>query len=82
MMVQVTVNIPDEFLQNRDREDFAKQMQLAAAIYWYSRGDISMGKAAELAGLSRPEFLEILAHEKIDVFQVDFQNLEEELNRA
>ena len=34
-----------------------------------------MGKAAELAGMSRPEFLELLAREKIDVFQVDFNDL-------
>ena len=40
-----------------------------------------MGKAAEFAGLNRPQFLDLLAHEKIDVFQVDFDDLERELNR-
>lgn len=81
-MVQVTVNIPDEFLQNINREEFAKQIQLAAAIYWYSRGEISMGNAAELAGLGRPEFLEVLAKEEIDVFQVDVNDLKRELQRG
>ncbi|MDA0267769.1 MAG: UPF0175 family protein [Cyanobacteria bacterium] len=80
-MVQVTVNVPEDFLENRDTAAFAKQMQLAAAIYWYARGEVSMGKAAQLAGLNRPEFLDILAHEKIDVFQVDFDDLERELTR-
>lgn len=80
-MVQVIVNVPEDFLANRDTEDFAKQMQLAAAIYWYAHGDVSMGKAAEFAGVNRPEFLDILAHEKIDVFQVDFDDLSRELAR-
>lgn len=80
-MVQVTVNVPEEFLENRDTAAFAKQMQLAAAIYWYARREVSMGKAAQLAGLNRPQFLDILAHEKIDVFQVDFDDLERELTR-
>ncbi|MGF1519508.1 MAG: UPF0175 family protein [Nodosilinea sp.] len=40
-----------------------------------------MGKAAEFTGLNRPEFLNVLAQEKIDVFQVDFDDLERELNR-
>ena len=80
-MAEVTVNIPDEFLENRDTVAFAQRMQLAAAIYWYARGEVSMGKAAEFAGLNRPEFLDILAHEKIDVFQVDFDDLAREINR-
>lgn len=79
-MVQVTVNVPEDFLDARNTEDFAKQIQLAAAIYWYAHGDISMGKAAQFSGLTRPEFLDTLAHEKIDVFQVDFDDLERELN--
>lgn len=80
-MVKVTVNVPDEFLEDRDTAIFAQQMQLAAAIYWYVRSEVSMGKAAEFAGLNRPEFLDILANEKIDVFQVDFDDLEREINR-
>ena len=80
-MTSITINIPEDFLENRTAEDFAKQMQLAAAIYWYARGEVSMGKAAQFAGLNRPEFLDILAREKIDVFQVDFDDLERELAR-
>jgi len=80
-MIQVTVNVPEEFLADRDANTLAQQMQLAAAIYWYARREVSMGKAAEFSGLDRPQFLDILAHEKIDVFQVDFDDLAEELSR-
>ena len=78
-MVRVTVDVPEDIVSNQEPGNFAQQMQLAAAIYWYAHGDLSMGKAAQLAGLNRSEFLSVLACEKIDVFQVDFDDLEREL---
>jgi predicted HTH domain antitoxin len=81
-MAQVTVNVPEDFLGDRNVEDFATQMKLAAAIYWYARSELSMGKAAALAGMSRRDFIDLLAREKIDVFQVDFDDLERELARG
>ncbi len=41
-----------------------------------------MEKAAEIADLNRRDFLEKLANQKIDVFTVDFEDLEEELKRG
>ena len=83
-MVQVSIDVPTELLEKKgDNPDrIAQQVQLAAAIYWYSRGDISQTVAAELAGLNREQFLEVLAREKVDVFQVDFDDLERELQRG
>ncbi|MGF1603562.1 MAG: UPF0175 family protein [Thermosynechococcaceae cyanobacterium] len=83
-MAQVTLNIPDELVgsQQETPEDFAHRLQLAAAIYWYARGEISQGKAAQLAGMNRQEFLATLAREKIDVFQIDFDDLRQELARS
>lgn len=78
-MTQLTVNVPEDLLGDRNAEDFASQMKLAAAIYWYARSELSMGKAAELAGMNRLDFLDFLAREKIDVFQVDFDDLGQEL---
>ncbi|MBC6422795.1 MAG: UPF0175 family protein [Hormoscilla sp. SP5CHS1] len=48
----------------------------------YSRTEISQGRAAQIAGLNRKEFLEALAREKVDVFVVDFDDLKRELERA
>ncbi|WP_299411403.1 UPF0175 family protein [Acaryochloris sp. IP29b_bin.148] len=80
-MTQVTLNIPDDLFENPDdaSTDLAQRLQLAAAIYWYTRGEISQGKAAQLAGMTRQKFLERLAHEKLDVFQVDLEDLAQEL---
>jgi predicted HTH domain antitoxin len=66
----------------RSPDEFAREMRLAAAMLWYSRGVLSQEKAAEIAGLNRAEFLAALARNKIDTFVVDFDDLDEELKRG
>ncbi len=56
-------------------------MRLAAAIDWYRQGLVSQGRAAEIAGVSRADFIEALAARKIEVVQIDPDELEQELNR-
>ena len=56
-------------------------MLQAAAIQWYSQGLISQGKAAEIAGLSRTDFLYSLARAKVDAFQINAEELREEVQR-
>ena len=83
-MSQITIELPDEVFSARRQppEKFVQEMRLAAAIYWYQKGEISQEKAAQIAGLNRQDFLIALARENINVFQVDFQDLEVELERG
>lgn len=57
-------------------------MRLAAAIYWYQKNEVSQEKAATIAGLNRRDFIEALAREQVDVFVVDFDDLQRELERG
>ncbi len=66
----------------KDPEGFAAEMRLAAACHWYSQGRISQGKAAEIAGVSRAEFLDELFHRKIPAIQMTVEELREELQRG
>lgn len=47
----VTIDLPPEVLSSlrRSPEEFVRDMRLAAAVHWYSRGEISQGLAAEIA---------------------------------
>lgn len=83
-MPKVTIDLPQEVFSARDAspENFAQRLRLAAAIYWYQRTEISQEIAAQIAGLNRRDFIDAMAHEKVDVFVVDFDDLKEELDRG
>jgi predicted HTH domain antitoxin len=53
---------------------------LAAAAHWYGRGRISEERAAQVAGLTRGQFLVELARANSDAFVVDFEDLKRELD--
>ena len=82
-MTQVVFEFPPTVFSalRKAPEEFASEMRLAAAIHWYSQGILSQGKAAEIAGGSRVEFLEELFRRKIPAVQVTLEELREELRR-
>ncbi|MTJ06478.1 UPF0175 family protein [Anabaena sp. UHCC 0204] len=83
-MTQVNLDLPPEVFSARrlSPNDFVRDMRLAAAIYWYQKNEISQEKAAQIAGLNRRDFIAALTREEIDVFSVDFDDLQQELNRG
>jgi len=48
---------------------------------WYSRGEILQGKGAQIAGLSRREFIEALGRAQVDAIQIDDEDLKHEVER-
>jgi len=83
-MISISVNVPDSVFcaLRRTPSELAHEMPIASAIHWYQRGLISMGRAAEIAGMDRPAFLAELARRKIDVFMVDEDDLAREFERV
>ncbi len=80
-MPQVVFDLPPGVFSavRKAPSEFAGEMRLAAAIHWYTQGMVSQGKAAELAGVSRAEFLEELFHRRIPAIQVTLDELRQEL---
>jgi len=62
--------------------EFAQEMRIAAAVQWYAQGIVSQGKAAELAELTRAEFLEELHRRKVPACQVTADELANEIHGA
>ena len=83
-MTTITIDLPEDAFAalRRSPAEFAREMRLAAAIHWYSRGEISQERAAEIAALDRTDFLLALAERRVDAFAVDWETLDEEVKRA
>jgi len=65
------IEVPDDVLleMQKDSHALAREMRLAAAVKWYELGMLSQGKAAEIAALSRAEFIKELSRYKVSPFQ-------------
>ena len=83
MSIQINIELPEGvFSALRTSPDaFVREMRLAAAVKWYEVGQISQSKAAELAGISRQEFLNALSRFRVTPFQVTPEELSAELAR-
>lgn len=79
-MATLTLQLPDSILL-RTPDEVGKEVRLEAAAEAYRQGLISQGRGAEIAGLTRADFIDALAERKIEVCQVDFESLDEELAR-
>jgi predicted HTH domain antitoxin len=70
-MVRMTIEMPEGALAalHKDPQSFAEELRLAAAVKWYELKLVSQGRAAEIAGISRSEFLDALGRFGVSPFQ-------------
>jgi predicted HTH domain antitoxin len=76
-MTELAISIPESLFGalRKAPHEVALEMRIAAAIHWYQQGALSMERAAETAGMDRPQFLAELARRRVDAFVVDEQYL-------
>jgi predicted HTH domain antitoxin len=78
--VRLSFTVPASVLSalRRDPDGFAHELRIAAAVKWYERHLVSQGRAAEIAGVSRADFLAALDRYEVSPFQTSVQELVEE----
>ena len=75
-MKTLTINLPDTI-------DLTQQEALTAlAAQLYEMGKLSLGQAAELAGYSKREFMELLSNYGVSVFNYDEEEFDKDVENA
>ncbi len=82
-MVQMTIEMPEGAFASlrKDPADFVRELRLAAAVKWYELGEVSQGRAAEIAGVSRQEFVAALGRYRVSPFQYTPEDVLDEAGR-
>jgi predicted HTH domain antitoxin len=82
--VKMSLDLPQSVFSalRQDPASFVNEMRLAAAVKWYEMHEISQAKAAEIAGLSRSEFLSALTRFGVSPFQYDADEIVTEIVRG
>ncbi len=63
---------------NADPDSFARESLLSDVVKLYAFGRLSSGRAAELAGMTRVEFVLALGRYKVFPFEDELRELEEQ----
>jgi predicted HTH domain antitoxin len=80
-MTSITIELPETVFSalRLAPKEFMREMRIAAAVQWYAQQRISQGKAAEIAGLSRVEFIDELFQRKVPAVQTTLEELDEDI---
>lgn len=83
-MSAVRLEIPEETLISlkTDVESFARDLKMLAAVKLFELGKLSSGRAAQLAGMTRVEFLLALRHFQVSPFQLTEDELSQDILNA
>jgi predicted HTH domain antitoxin len=83
-MTELIVQLPESAFAALRKEpaEFAAEMRIAAAVKWYELAIISQEKAAEIAGLSRMQFINALNRLHVSPLQYSQEDLTGELQDA
>jgi predicted HTH domain antitoxin len=75
---QVTIEIPEKVLlaEKTDAVTFSREIRMLAAVKFFDMGRLSSGRAAELAGMPRVEFLLSLNRYKVFPLAAELNKLE------
>ena len=82
-LVKINIEIPEEVLSNmgKERKEFEAETKLWLATKLFLDKEVSLGKAAMVAGLARLDFMKYLQEQKIDIYRYEEGELNKEFEK-
>ena len=76
---RIAIDVPEKVLlaEKTDERAFAKELRMLAAVKLYELGRLSSGRAAELAGTARVEFILSLGRYRVFPLDAELDDLEQ-----
>jgi predicted HTH domain antitoxin len=83
-MEKLVLEIPEEVLISlkESPQEFSKDILILAAVKLYELGKLSSGRAAQMAGVSRVSFLQLLARYNVPIFDLTEEELKQDMASA
>lgn len=83
-MGMVQIDVPNEVLISLKEtpETISQELSILAAVKLFELGKLSSGRAAQLAGMSRVEFLNTLGQYHVSPFALTTEELEHDIDNA
>jgi predicted HTH domain antitoxin len=80
-MKTVSVDVPDVAFSTlrMDMQEMACELRRAAIVKWYELGMLSQGRSAEILGITRAAFIDLLTKYHVSPFQYTDQELLNEI---
>ena len=80
-MAELTLEYPDDLLvtSGKPRVEVEREMKFQLAVRLFEVGQLSLGKAAELAGWNRIQFADELSRLQVPVVNLDDEEIQAEL---
>jgi len=84
MTKPITVEVSEDTLQvlGGDATQFGRELLVAAVLRWFEEGRLSQGQAAEMLGLKRGEFFDLLYEHQVSPVQMSVEDLEQDFRRG
>ncbi len=83
-MKRITIELDDDFLSfvAKRKKDIPRKLKELAVLELYRRKEISSGKAAQLLGMERFEFIRYASRLEIPFFDISKRELEQDVATA
>jgi predicted HTH domain antitoxin len=78
--MQIAIDLPNDFVAFQTEPTVRREIATSYALWLYQRGRVTLGKAAELAGLDMYEFMQVCKDNLISVIDISRNDLVEELS--